>query len=269
MTLGGKRRWWWVPAALIAVALFVAVAAAWGSSSNGSSAAETGGASASDLAPTHGTYSPKIDPADFVATVDNRYFPLKPGTAFHYRGVAENGKTPQTDDMVVTHRTKEILGVKCTVVRDTVSSRGRPIERTFDWYAQDKSVNVWYMGEDTTELHHGKFVKASDSWEAGVNGAQPGIIMPGNPRPADAYRQEYYPGHALDQALVLGRGGRVTVPFGSFRRTLLTVETAPQLDPGIAELKYYVAGVGDVKEHTVSGDHEQMKLVSVTHPTRQ
>jgi hypothetical protein len=221
--------------------------------------------SASDLAPIRGTYSPKIDPADFVATIDNAYFPLKPGTGYHYRGVAENGKTPQTDDMVVTHQTKMILGVRCTVVRDTVSSRGKAIEHTFDWYAQDKGGNVWYMGEDTRELEHGRFVKANDSWEAGVAGAQPGIIMPGDPQQGDAYRQEYYPHYALDQARVLGRGGPVTVPYGSYKDTLLTVETAPQLDPGVAERKYYVAGVGDIKEHTVSGNHEEIVLVSVTH----
>ena len=222
-------------------------------------------ASASELAPVHGTYSPTIDPANFVATIDNRYFPLIPGTAFHYKGVAENGTTPQTDDMVVTDRTRMILGVPCTVVRDTVSSRGKPIEHTFDWYAQDQQGNVWYMGEDTRELQHGTFVKADDSWEAGVAGAQPGIIMPGDPQAGDAYRQEYYPGYAMDQARVLGDGGSVSVPYGSYKGTLLTVETAPQLDPGVAERKWYVAGVGDIKEHTVSGNHEEIVLVSVTH----
>ena len=105
-----------------------------------------------------GATRPQIDPANFVATIDNRYFPLEPGTGFHYRGVAD--RTPQTDDMVVTHQTKQILGVTCTVVRDTVSEHGQPIERTFDWYAQDKQGNVWYMGEDTRELQHGHFVKA-------------------------------------------------------------------------------------------------------------
>jgi hypothetical protein len=221
--------------------------------------------SASDLAPIHGQYSPTIDPANFVPTIDNSYFPLLPGTGFHYRGVAENGTTPQTDDMVVTDKTRKILGVSCTVVQDTVSSRGKAIEHTFDWYAQDRQGNVWYMGEDTRELQHGKFVKADDSWEAGVDGAEPGIIMPGNPRPGDAYRQEYYPQYALDQARVLGPGGSVTVPDGSYGDTLLTVETAPKLDPGVAERKWYVAGVGDVKEHTVSGNHEEIVLVSVTH----
>ena len=251
-------------AALVFAALLAS--ACGGSASNQSSA--TSGASnrsASSLAPIHGTYKPLIDPANFVTKIDNRYFPLLAGTAFHYRGVAENGKTPQTDDMVVTSKTKAILGVKCTVVRDTVSQRGRPVERTFDWYAQDKSGNVWYMGEDSREMKHGKFRKTSDSWQGGVAGAEPGIIMPGNPRPGMAYRQEYYPRYALDQARVLGPGGAVTVPYRSFKSTLLTVETAPKLDPGVAERKWYAAGVGDVKEHTVSGNQEEIVLVSVTH----
>jgi hypothetical protein len=249
-----------------ALAMLAAIAAGCGSSDNGSSSTSTASlTSASDVAPIHGTYSPKIDPSNFVASIDNRYFPLKPGTAFHYEGVAENGKTPQTDDMFVTHQTKPILGVASTVVRDIVSSHGRPIERTFDWYAQDKGGNVWYMGEDTRELDHGRFVRQSDSWEAGVNGAEPGIIMPGNPKPGDAYRQEYYPAHALDQARVLGSGGPIKVRYGSYKDTLATVETSPKIDPGVRERKYYVAGVGDIKEHTVSGNHEQIQLVSIRH----
>jgi hypothetical protein len=139
----------------------------------------------------HGSYSPKIDPANFVAAVDNRYFPLEPGTTFHYTGFKD--KTPQIDDMVVTRQTIRILGVTCTVVRDTVSQHGKPIERTFDWYAQDKQGNVWYMGENALELQNGRFVRATDSWKAGVNGAKPGIIMRGNPKPNEVYRQEFYP----------------------------------------------------------------------------
>jgi hypothetical protein len=250
-------------AASTVLVVLIATASGCGSSDDNHSST-TATTSASELAPVHGRYSPSIDPAGFVETIDNRYFPLEPGTGFHYRGVQEDGKTPQTDDEVVTNRTKEIMGVKCTVVSDTVSSRGKPIEKTFDWYAQDKAGNVWYMGEDTRELKHGRFVRASDSWQAGVAGAKPGIIMPGAPRPGDAYRQEYFPGYALDQARVLGAGGPIEVSYGSFKQTLLTVETAPQLDPGVAERKYYVAGVGDIKEKTVSGNREQIELVSVT-----
>ena len=250
--------------ALPGIAFVLMVSMATSCSSSGGSNT-TSAPSASSLAPIHGTYSPKIDPSNFVATIDNPYFPLKPGTTFLYKGVHENGKTPQTDQMVVTDQTKEILGVQAVVVRDTVSSYGKPIERTFDWYAQDKYGNVWYMGEDSREVKHGHFVKTSDSWEGGVNGAEPGIIMPGNPQPGIQYRQEYYPHYALDQAQVLGMGGPIQVPDGHFTKTLLTVETAPTLDPGVAEDKYYVAGLGDIKEQTVSGNHEEIELVRVTH----
>jgi hypothetical protein len=251
-------------AASIALAGLLLIAAGCGSSGSPSTTAAAA-PSAPSLAPVTGQYSPSINPADFVSRIDNRYFPLEPGTSFHYEGVAEDGTTPQSDDMYVTSRTKEIMGVPSTVVRDVVSSRGKAIERTFDWYAQDKYGNVWYMGEDTRELHHGRFVKMSDSWEGGVNGAKPGIIMPGDPQPGDQYRQEYYPGHALDQAKVLGSGGALTVPYGSYQATLETVETSPQIDPGVAEHKFYVAGLGDIKEHTVTGDHEQIQLIRVTH----
>src|SRR5262249_22610558 len=120
----------------------------------------------------HGRYAPVIRAADFVSTIDNRYYPLRPGTVLLYRGV-KDGK-PQTDEMAVTNRVKTVLGVKATVVRDTVSQNGTPIERTDDWYAQDKRGNVWYMGEEAFDRKNGRFVRASDSWEAGVKGAKPG-----------------------------------------------------------------------------------------------
>ena len=126
-----------------------------------------------------------------MATVDNPLWPLKPGTAYHYQGA--RGTTPQTDDEVVTHRTKRILGIDAIVVRDTVSKHGHAIERTLDFYAQDTQGNVWYLGEDSYERQNGRLVTASDSWRSGVDGAEPGIIMPAHPRPGDRYRQEYYP----------------------------------------------------------------------------
>ena len=216
----------------------------------------------SSPAPIHGKYAPKIDPANFVATVDNRYFPLKPGTGYHFKGF--RGKTPQTDDAVVTSRTVVILGVKCTAVRDTVSEHGQAVERTFDFYAQDKQGNVWYMGEDSYERKNGKFAKASDSWRGGVNGAKPGIIMLARPRSGVSYRQEYYPkGEALDQATVIGYRTSVTVPYGTFRHVLVTKDVSP-IEPQ-TEHKFYAAGIGEISETIVKGGHEAFKLVSVTH----
>jgi hypothetical protein len=181
-----------------------------------------------------------------------------------YRGVAENGRTPQLDVAVVTKATKVILGVNCTVVRDSVSSRGKPVERTFDWYAQDKQGNVWYFGEDSRNFEHGRYVKGDDSWEAGVNGAKAGIIMEGTPHRGDTYRQEYYRGHAEDRARVLGAGGKVRVPYRTFARTLATVERS-RLDPGARERKFYAAGVGEIESKVVKGDHEAFELVGVRH----
>jgi hypothetical protein len=215
-----------------------------------------------ELAPISGTYAPRIDPANFVAHVDNRYLPYRPGTRFHFVGV--RGTTPQTDDQVVLRRTKRILGVACTVVRDTVSEHGRAVELTDDWYAQDRQGNVWYMGEAAFERKNGRFAKAGDSWESGTGGAQPGIIMPAAPRPRDAYRQEYYPpGKALDEARVLRLTGTLTVRYGSFKRLLVTSEFSP-LEPQ-TEQKYYARGVGEIAEHVVKGHHEEFQLVSVTH----
>ena len=231
-----------------------------GSSSHSSS--PTAG-SASALAPLHGHYSPAIDSKDFVRIVDNPYWPLPAGTGYHFKGV--RGTTAQTDDELVLRQTKQIAGVTCTVVKDIVAEHGRPVERTFDWYAQDKEGNVWYMGEDSFELKNGHFVKADDSWKTGVNGAQPGIIMPANPRPGDAYRQEYYPpGEALDQARVLRINAHLTVPNGSYRHVLVTSERSP-LEPQ-TEQKYYARGVGELAEKVVKGHHEAFQLIGVTHP---
>jgi hypothetical protein len=245
-----------------AVALVAALAAGCSSSHASSPSASDEAAIKPPSWELKGSYKPSIDPANFVATIDNRFFPLKPGTGFHYKGRKDG--TPQTDDMVVTDQTKQILGVKATVVEDTVSENGKPVERTFDWYAQDKDGNVWYMGEDSLEMRNGQFVRASDSWEAGVNGAEPGIIVEGNPQPDDVYRQEYYPpGDALDQAHVVRLDGTQKVAAGNFSRVLVTDEWSP-VEPQM-ERKSYVAGLGEIEEHVTEGGHEQFELVSVTH----
>jgi hypothetical protein len=249
---------------LVIAALAAVIASGCGSSGGQSSLSTSASVpSASTLAPIHGKYSPNIDPANFVATVDNRYWPLIPGTAFHYEGVKEGAF--QKDDEVVTHQTKTILGIPSTVVRDTVTQHGTPIERTFDYYAQDKQGNVWYMGELSLERKHGKMTKASDSWLSGVNGGKPGIIMPGNPQPGDKYRQEYYPpGQALDQATVLKLNGSFTVPYGGKHTGLLVTSEYSPLEPQ-TEQKYYQPGLGEVDEHVTKGHHEEFHLVGITH----
>jgi hypothetical protein len=263
-----------IPGSLLA-ALAVIAAAGCGSSGGSSTAPTTAAAGASGpagsgagspsaLAPVKGSYSPSIDPSRFSPDITNPYLPFKPGTSLHYAGVAEDGTTPQTDVETATSHTATVMGVECRVVHDVVSQGGHPIEKTDDWYAQDDQGNVWYMGEDARDLKHGRFVHAGDSWEGGVDGAQPGIIMPAHPQPGDAYRQEYYPGHAMDQARVKGLGPTVKVPAGTYPSPLITEERSA-LEPGVVEEKINANGVGVVKEHVTRGNHEEFRLVSITH----
>ena len=205
---------------------------------------------------------PKLPPVrDFARRVDNKYFPLTPGTQFLYRG-KQDGK-PRKVSVLVTHKTKTILGIRAVVVLDQVLVGGKPEERTYDWYAQDKRGNVWYLGEDSTDFVTGKWVRSDGSWQAGVPRARAGIVMEANPAVGDVYRQEYYKGHAEDMAGVLKTGGSVSVPYGTFHGTLVTKEWTP-LEPGVVEQKYYVRGVGNLRTVMVKGGLEEEWLVSVT-----
>ena len=207
------------------------------------------------------TYAPHINPSHFTTKIDNKYFPLKPGTTFVYQG--NSGGKQERDVMSVTHSTKQIMGVKCVVVDDRVWAGGKLAEKTFDYYAQDKKGNVWYFGENSKEYKNGK-VSTQGSWEAGKNGAKPGIIMQSHPKVGQSYRQEYYKGSAEDMAKVIDINGSAKVPYGSFDDTLVSKEWSP-LEPGVAEHKYYAAGVGDIKEVTVKGPSETLGLIKVEH----
>jgi hypothetical protein len=206
------------------------------------------------------TYAPNVDPADFVDKVNNKYFPLEPGTTLVYEGKTEEG-TERTED-AVTNDTKKVMGVECVVRRDRVWLEGELVEETFDWYAQDKEGNVWYFGEDTKEYENGKVVNTKGSWEAGVDGAKPGIIMQADPKVGETYRQEYYPGEAEDMAKVLSMNESATVPYGSFDDLLLTKDWTP-LEHGFVEDNYYAAGVGLVLEVVVKGSSERVELIAV------
>ena len=207
-------------------------------------------------------YAPHIDPADFSTKIDNRYFPLKPGTTFVYEGKFQGAA--ERDEMAVTHDTKRVMGVECLVASDRVTEDGKLIEQTYDWYAQDKEGNVWYFGEDVTEYKNGKVTGHEGSWESGVDGAEPGIAMPADPKVGQTYRQEYYKGVAEDKARVLRLDGTARVPYGSFDHVLTTDEWTP-LERGVVERQYYVAGVGDIIEATVKGQPERIELVDVKH----
>jgi hypothetical protein len=201
-----------------------------------------------------------IGPSDFVREVTNPWFPLKPGSVWRYEGVKEGVKT--TDRVIATHRMKEILGVATTVVHDVVSVRGKPEEVTDDFYAQDRKGNVWYFGEETEELNaNGEPTSTEGSFEAGVEGARPGVLIPGHPKVGLVGRQEFLKGEAEDHFRVLDREASVSVPFTSTRRALRTREWTP-LEPATVDNKYYVRGVGTVREIAVKGPVEKLELVA-------
>jgi hypothetical protein len=198
-------------------------------------------------------------PSDFRARVDNPWFPLQPGTRYVYTGV-KDGK-PSRDVMTVTHRTRTIAGVPCVVVEDRLYLAGHLEERTTDWYSQDSRGNVWYFGEQTTELdRRGRVASTEGTWTAGANGAQPGIYMPAHPRLGQTGRQEYYKGHAEDHFKVIGLFRTVGPPGAA--NALLTQETTP-LEPGTVDHKLYVRGIGTVLEQAQKGPNERNELVSI------
>jgi hypothetical protein len=200
----------------------------------------------------------------FVECVDNVYHPLIPGTVYHLEEQTDEGL--ETITITVTNETREVMGILATVVRDTVLLEDALKEDTWDWYAQDDRGNVWYLGEDTQEYEDGEVVSTAGSWEAGVDGALPGLIMLGRPRPGDIYYQEYYQGEAEDMGAIIALSEPVAVPYGSFDNTLQTGDYNPMDDQ--LENKWYAPGVGVVKEIVVGGS-DAVELVSVSHDSSQ
>lgn len=208
----------------------------------------------------------ELDPADFTADVTNEWFPLGPGTRWTYRETTEDGEVMRVVVTATTETRDLANGITARVVRDTVSLDGQIVEDTFDWYAQDGTGTVWYLGEDTAEFEDGKVSTRKGSFEAGVDGALPGVIMPADPEVGMTYRQEYYAGEAEDRGEVLALGEQTRVPAGSYDGLVKTADTTP-LEPAVLEHKYYASGVGLVltvdKE---AGGREQLLSVSQVSP---
>jgi hypothetical protein len=227
-----------------------------------------GGGQASTLAPNAGGLPQGSEPsdlsaADFTVAIDNRYWPMAPGTRWIYRETEGRGKVKRVV-VTVTDRTKRVAdGIEARVVHDVATAHGRPAEVTDDWYAQDSEGNLWYLGEKTAEFENGRVASTEGSWEAGVDGAQPGVIMPARPQTGQAYRQEYYAGEAEDSAKVLSIDEQVQVPFGHFGDAVLSKEVTP-LEPGVVEYKLYAPNVGPAMAMDVSGESDREELISVS-----
>lgn len=205
-------------------------------------------------------YRPAIDPNDFSTTIDNPLLPMVPGTTYVYHTSTAAGL--ETDTVFVTSNTRTIMGVVCVEVHDQVSLDGVLTEDTLDWLAQDGAGNVWYFGENSKTLENGLVVDLEGSWEAGVDGAWPGILMKASPQVGDLYRQEFQLGVAEDLAEIVSLNESETVPYGSFTGLLKTREFAP-LEPDANENKFYAPGIGVILEiDQETGDRTE--LISVT-----
>lgn len=206
-------------------------------------------------------YHPTINAANFSVVVNNPYFTLTPGTTFTYKSHDDEGA--EINKVTVTDQTKQVMGITTRVVLDQVWLSGELIEETYDWYAQDKEGNVWYFGEDSKEHKKGEVTSTKGSWEAGVKGAQSGIVMPAHPQPGDPYRQEYKKGEAEDMGQVLSVEETVNVPAGTYRNCVRTKDWSA-LEAGNIEHKYYSKDVGNAVLETEGNDKKRVELVEVT-----
>jgi hypothetical protein len=203
-----------------------------------------------------------LDPANFSADITNQYWPMKPGTRWTYRSVDADG---EIEDIVIvaTTATKRLAnGVTARVVRDTARTDGELVEDTLDWYAQDADGNVWYMGEETAEYENGKVVSREGSWEAGADGAQPGILLPAQPQVGQKYRQEYKKGEAEDNGEVLATTHLVQVETGRHKNALVTMDSS-SIEPTVVEYKFYAPHIGPVLALDISGGASREELVKI------
>jgi hypothetical protein len=206
-------------------------------------------------------FAPEFNPDSFVRTVDNRFFPLVPGTQFVYKG--EEDEESETNVTLVTKERKRILGISAVVVVTgcswTGSSRRRPSTGTPR--TPGGMSGTWGRTPGSSKM--GRW-QADGSWEAGVKGAKAGIIMPAHPAVGQHYRQEFFAGEAEDEAMVVDRGLDITVPYGSFHNCIKTVEWT-RLEPGIKEAKFYCPRVGFVKANDVQGPETRLVLRHIVH----
>ena len=242
--------------ALSATVLTIGLAVA-ACSGGGGTAAES---PASSRGLPQGSDKVTIDPEKFSTHIDNPYFPMTPGDVRTYRETDDEGKNA-TVVVTVTDKTKVIDGVTTREVHDVLTDGGTVAEDTLDWYAQDDQGNIWYFGEATTEYGPDGEASTEGSWQAGVDGGQPGIVVLADPEPGQEYREEYLADHAEDNARVLSIDEMADVPFGAFDHLLMTRNTTP-LEPDLLEYKWYAKGVGPIREEGVSGGSDKTVLIS-------
>lgn len=188
----------------------------------------------------------------FSTTGNNPYWPLLPGYVLVIEGEEEDdGETVTIRHRItVTGDTKMIDGVLTRVVEEYETEDEELVEISYNFVAHCRETgDVWYFGEDVEDYEDGELVGSGGEWRAGVDGAKPGILMPGTPILGARFYEEIAP-NAQDRAEIISMGDAITVPVGAFMDTLTTEETNA-LEPGDSAEKVYAAGVGIVKDETL------------------
>jgi hypothetical protein len=221
--------------------------------------------------PSSSTPSVNVTEKDFDADnfpgapkVDNRWYPLTPGTQYILEGEANRGKGTRPHQVVftVTDLVKMINGVPTVVLWDRDINEGELQEAELAFQSQDNDGNVWLLGEYPEEYEDGKFKGAEDTWISGLEGAKPGVLMRANPRPGTS---SYFQGLApeiefQDRAKVSKTGLRTCVPVQCYDDVLLIDEWNPLEPEDGHQLKYFASGVGNVRVGAVD-DPEAEELV--------
>lgn len=215
-----------------------------------------------DVKQPDSTYNPVISPANFAKSTNftNPYFPVATGKKYIYEGETSEGLEHIEEQRLSS--TKTILGITCIEVEFKAFLDGELIEKALDWYAQDNDGTVWYFGEAVDNYdENGVLQDHEGSWEAGVDGAKPGTIMPANPQVGMKYREEYYLNHAEDEAEVTGTGLTVTTPLGTYTNCIKT-KNFTRLEPDLNENKFYAPGIGLVMEENVA-EKTEISLIAI------
>lgn len=212
----------------------------------------------------------RFDPSDFGVPGKgaSKWFPLEPGTQTVREGRVNRGHRRLTHRVVttVTDVVKEIDGVLTVAVLDQDIDAGEVAEQAVDYLAADNQGNVWDLGSYTESYEGGEFVNASDARLSGVDGAEPGILVQGNPRAGTpAYSQGTAPGESAGSAQVVKTGASDCVPFKCYEDVLIIGEGSAD-EPDLSEYKYFAPGVGQIRTEPRSGGEQEVEvLVNLTH----
>lgn len=208
----------------------------------------------------HGKYQPELDPQEFSSVMTNNYLPFPVGKTMVYEKMTPEGL--ERIEVSVLNETVMIEDIECRSVLDREFLDGELTESTYDWFAEHQDGSVWYMGEISYNYDEEGFLEDIDgSWRAGVDGAQPGIIMGGAPAVGDFHRQEFLIGEAEDIGLVVSLNETVTTPYGTFTNCIMTEDGTP-IEPDTHEFKYYAPGIGLVLEFDPQSG-ERLELIDI------